>query len=89
MNRTRGGLQNRTGSGKDVPPPKAGLRGEASAYDKLWTDLREATAAVPSHTWWTGARRKASRGRLWSRPVGLKHADGAVPLQQSDIEAAA
>ncbi|MGW7134544.1 hypothetical protein ACWGIA_40260 [Streptomyces bobili] len=63
---------------------------EASAYDTLWTDLREATAAVQSHTWWDRCETEGIKGAaLVAARMALKHADGAVPLQQSDIEAAA
>ncbi|MET9411595.1 hypothetical protein ABZX90_38525 [Streptomyces sp. NPDC002935] len=63
---------------------------EADTYDKLWEDLREATAAVQSHTWWDQCESEGIKGAaLVAARMALKHADGAIPLQQADVETAA
>ncbi|MEU1076298.1 MULTISPECIES: hypothetical protein [unclassified Streptomyces] len=63
---------------------------QAATYDRLWIELREATAAVQSHKWWGRCESEGVKGAaLVAARMALKHADGAVPLQQSDVEAAA
>ncbi|MFG2435779.1 hypothetical protein [Streptomyces sp. NPDC048508] len=65
---------------------------EAAAYDKLWGDLRAATAAVQGHAWWERCEKEGIKGgALVAARMALKHADGAVPasLQQADVETAA
>ncbi|MFF2101188.1 hypothetical protein [Streptomyces sp. NPDC058202] len=65
---------------------------EATTYDKLWVDLRKATAAVPGHAWWERCEKEGIKGAsLVAARMALKHAEGTVPapLQQADVEAAA
>ncbi|MEU8794590.1 hypothetical protein [Streptomyces sp. NPDC048643] len=67
---------------------------EAAAYDKLWDDLRAATADVQGHAWWERCESEDIKGgALAAARMTLKHAEGAVlpeaSLQQADVEAAA
>ncbi|MET7600499.1 hypothetical protein ACWERY_29760 [Streptomyces sp. NPDC004082] len=63
---------------------------EAAAYDRLWFELREAAAAVQRHAWWDRCESEGIKGAaLVAARIALKHADGAVPLQQTDVETAA
>ncbi|MFE2534936.1 hypothetical protein [Streptomyces sp. NPDC059371] len=63
---------------------------QADTYDKLWEDLRKATAAVQSHTWWDRCESEGIKGAaLVAARMALTHADGAIPLQQADVETAA
>ncbi|MEU9744657.1 hypothetical protein [Streptomyces niveus] len=65
---------------------------EAAAYDKLWVDLRKATAVVQGHAWWERCEQEGVTGAaLVAARMALKHAEGAVPtpLHQADVEAAA
>ncbi|MFE7928334.1 hypothetical protein ACFU6S_06270 [Streptomyces sp. NPDC057456] len=57
---------------------------EAASYDGLLSDLREATAAVQCHGWWE--RCKQEGVNVYVARQALKHAAGAVPLQQEDVE---
>lgn len=53
---------------------------DAAAYDKLWKELREATAAVQAHDWWTTCREHGVQGAdLVVARQALKQATGAVP----------
>ncbi|MFF3312791.1 hypothetical protein [Streptomyces sp. NPDC002952] len=63
---------------------------QAATYDKLWIELRQAMAAVQSHKWWDRCESEGIKGAaLVAARMALKHADGAVPLQQTDVETAA
>lgn len=67
---------------------------EAATYDKLWVDLRKATAVVPGHAWWSRCESESEGikgAALVAARMALKHAEAAVPapLQQADVEAAA
>ncbi|MGW6487642.1 hypothetical protein [Streptomyces sp. NPDC055056] len=76
----------------DRPATEGWSEGEAAAYDKLWVDLRNATAAVQGHAWWGRCEKEGIKGgALVAARMALKHVDGAVPasLQQEDVEAAA
>ncbi|MEU3548143.1 hypothetical protein [Streptomyces longwoodensis] len=59
---------------------------DAAVYDRLWVQLREATADVQTHGWWTTCREYGVQG---ADPVAvrqaLKTAKGAVPLRQGDV----
>ncbi|MFF9901301.1 hypothetical protein [Streptomyces longispororuber] len=63
---------------------------DAAAYDKLWEDLREATAAVQTHRWWKTCRDHGVEGAaLVEARQKLKRTKGAVPLSREDVDAAA
>ncbi|MEU5978501.1 hypothetical protein [Streptomyces sp. NPDC047315] len=50
---------------------------DAAEYDRLFEELREATATVQCHRWW--ARCKKEGAALVDARQKLKHAKGAVP----------
>lgn len=53
-------------------------------------DLRKATAAVQAHPWWERCEQEGIKGAdLVATRMALKHADGAVPLRQEDVDATA
>ncbi|MFF7205385.1 hypothetical protein [Streptomyces sp. NPDC008141] len=60
---------------------------EAAEYDRLWEALRTAAAVVDSHPHWDRCR-EAGAGELSARQA-LKHADGAVIVDQGDVTTAA
>ncbi|WP_327687078.1 hypothetical protein [Streptomyces sp. NBC_00467] len=60
---------------------------DAAEYDRLWAELRTAAAVVDSHPHWDRCK-EAGGGELAARQA-LKHADGAVPIVQGDVAAAA
>ncbi|GHH22360.1 hypothetical protein [Streptomyces lanatus] len=63
---------------------------DAEAYDKLWEELREATAAVQTHGWWKTCRDHGVQGAdLVAVRQALKTANGAVPLARDDVGTAA
>jgi hypothetical protein len=63
---------------------------DAKAYDKLWEDLRMATAAVLANPWWERCQQEGIKGAdLVATRMALKHAVGAVPLRQEDVDATA
>ncbi|MFE7072612.1 hypothetical protein ACFU96_21275 [Streptomyces sp. NPDC057620] len=60
---------------------------DAAAYDKLRADLLKVTAIVNAHDWWGICRSRGVKGPdLVAARQALKHADGAVPLSQDDVE---
>ncbi|MGW4517905.1 hypothetical protein ACWEO4_39515 [Streptomyces sp. NPDC004393] len=64
---------------------------EAAEYDRLFGELRDATAAVQRHPWWTRCEEHGVDGPdLVAARQALKHAEGAEPtLRQDDVRAAA
>ncbi|MEU1502896.1 hypothetical protein [Streptomyces sp. NPDC005732] len=59
---------------------------DAAAYDRLWEELRGATAAVQTHEWWGICERQGVKGAdLYAARQALKHAPGAVPLAREDV----
>ncbi|MEV6537459.1 hypothetical protein AB0M86_49540 [Streptomyces sp. NPDC051639] len=65
---------------------------DAAAYDKLWEELREATAAVQTHGWWKTCQEHGVQGAdLVVARQALKHASGVVPnvLERGDVTATA
>lgn len=60
--------------------------GPAAEYDRLWEDLRQA-AAVQCHPHWETCRKEGIEGAaLVDARQALKHAEGAVPLVQGDVD---
>ncbi|MEU1592712.1 hypothetical protein ABZ468_07595 [Streptomyces sp. NPDC005708] len=64
---------------------------QAAEYDRLFGELRDATAAVLCHPWWKRCASEGTEGPdLVAARQALKHAEGAVPtLDQGDVRAAA
>ncbi|MDQ1052023.1 hypothetical protein [Streptomyces sp. V4I2] len=87
------GWPDETERGRERPgrPETAGWTDEqAATYDRLFDDLREATAAVQGHGWWKRCEQEGVTGAdLVALRQSLKHAEGAVPLAQEDVEAVA
>ncbi|MEV6404132.1 hypothetical protein AB0M58_14455 [Streptomyces bobili] len=60
---------------------------QSTEYDRLFEALREATAAVQGHPWWKRCGKEGIKGSaLVTARQTLKHAKGAVPLRQEDVE---
>lgn len=60
---------------------------QAAEYDRLFAALREATAAVQGHKHWKDSREHGVQGAdMVALRQALKHAEGAVPLRQEDVE---
>jgi hypothetical protein len=71
--------QKRAGGG----PSPGWDRADAAAYDRLWVELREATADVQTHGWWKTCRDHGVQGaNLVAIRQALKTAKRAVPLRQ-------
>ncbi|MEU6324656.1 hypothetical protein [Streptomyces sp. NPDC047009] len=63
---------------------------DAAQYDRLFGELRDATAAVLCHPWWERCKAQGVDGPdLVAARQALKHAEGAIPLGQGDVRAAA
>ncbi|MEJ8632226.1 hypothetical protein [Streptomyces sp. MS2.AVA.5] len=60
---------------------------EAAEYDRLWEKLRTVAAVVDCHPHWIRCK-EAGTGELAARQA-LKHADGAVPVDQGAVTTAA
>ncbi|MFI6341081.1 hypothetical protein [Streptomyces sp. NPDC050535] len=84
------GWPNETERGKEREgrPETAGWTDEqADAYDNLLADLRKATAAVQSHSWWKRCGQEGVKGAdLVDVRQALKYAKGAVALGRNDVE---
>ncbi|MEU6325358.1 hypothetical protein [Streptomyces sp. NPDC047009] len=59
---------------------------QAAEYDRLFAELRAATAAVQCDPWWKRCKQEGITGAdLVATRQALKRAEGAVPLGQNDV----